>query len=87
MSVESCPSDMVTSQTDSRFFQIPYDNRSAVYELLIPDMVHVYLRENQVVTSLCVSSEAINEDGIGLERQEGLPPEKPGMWHHENTHV
>ncbi|KAF2808828.1 uncharacterized protein BDZ99DRAFT_40471 [Mytilinidion resinicola] len=56
------------SQLESRLLLAPYDIRRAIYVHLIPDRVHVVLREGKIHISACVQ-QTPGFDYDGLERQ------------------
>ncbi|KAF1847998.1 uncharacterized protein K460DRAFT_414631 [Cucurbitaria berberidis CBS 394.84] len=74
----------VKTQSGSPLLQAPYDIRCAIYSYLIPDQVHVHLREGKISVSECVPNPAVHATDPGLERKEGLPL-KDAEWTREDT--
>ncbi|KAH7071244.1 hypothetical protein BKA63DRAFT_69539 [Paraphoma chrysanthemicola] len=73
-------------QRDSPFFQLPYDIRRLIYEVMVPSVVHIQLREGKAIVTECASPQAMNEEDDGESRRGGLPI-GGGKWNFEDTHI
>jgi hypothetical protein len=64
------------SQEQSQFLSIPHEVRQAIYACLMPNAIHVFLRQGKIATSTCI----LPDTGEELTGEERNAPKDKTLW-------